>query len=196
MPQIQFTDMKVKNLKLPTSGQDTYFDKKSPGFGVRVSYGGTKSWFLKYVYNGKQRRINLGQYPAISLADARKRVLEIRHQLAVDKTDPSVQKKQDNDVLTLKKLIGFYIEMHAKVKKKSWQEDQRILNKYFILFHERKASEISKPEIRDLLQDIKKNHAGIMANRCLACIRKVYNFGVKNGYLDNNPAHLLDRPEV
>jgi len=186
--------MKVKSLKPPASGQKAYFDESTPGFGIRVSYGGSKSWLVKYVHNGKQRLLTLGQYPAISLAEAKKQYLKVKHELAVDKTDPAERKIQDQDVLTLKRLIDLYIEMHAKEKKKSWKEDQRALNKYFINFHQRTASEISKSEIVDLLQGIKKNNGGIMSNRCLACIRKVYNFGIKNGFLENNPAYMVDRP--
>lgn len=194
MSKIHLTDMKVKSLKPPTSGQKDYFDERTSGFGIRVSYGGAKSWFVKYVHDGKQRRKTLGQYPAISLADARKQCLSVKHQLAVDETDPAVQKSKDQKELTLLELINKFIEMHAKVKKKSWKEDQRILNKYFSSFHRRKAAEISKPEIRDLLQNIMKNNGGTMSNRCLASIRKVYNFGIQNGYIDNNPALFLDRP--
>ena len=60
MPQKKFTDRTISNLKPPKEGQDDYFDTATPGFGIRVSYGGSKSWFVKYVHKGRQRRMTLG----------------------------------------------------------------------------------------------------------------------------------------
>jgi len=121
-------------------------------------------------------------------------VLKYQHQITVEQTDPALQNKQYQDVLTLKKLNHLYIEMHAKEKKKSWKRDEQALNKYFSKYHQRKASDISKSEIVDLLQAIKKNNGPVMANRCLALIRKVYNFGIMNSFLENNPAHMVEMP--
>ena len=57
-------------------------------------------------------------------------------------------------------------------------------------------ADIDRMELVTRLQEIKKQNGGVMANRCLACVRKVYNWGFKNGYLPepHNPAHMVDRP--
>ncbi len=59
MPLRKFTDRTVTNLKPKDSKQVDYFDTATRGFGLRVSPGGTKSWFVKYVFDGKQRRDRL-----------------------------------------------------------------------------------------------------------------------------------------
>ena len=92
MPQIKFTDRKIANLKPKGQKQIDYFDEETRGFGLRVSPGGTKAWFLKYVYNGKQRRDRLGEYPAIGLADARKMTLDIKQKLAYE-IDPRAERE-------------------------------------------------------------------------------------------------------
>ena len=61
-------------------------------------------------------------------------------------------------------------------------------------FHDRKAGDIHRLEIHDRLQDIKRAHGGIMANRALACVRKAYSFGVRSGSVEGNPALLVDAP--
>src|SRR5580693_589337 len=63
------TDIAVRNLKPPERGQVTLTDDSLPGFGLRVSQGGTKSFVL--VHGKTRERVTIGQYPAISLADAR-----------------------------------------------------------------------------------------------------------------------------
>jgi hypothetical protein len=47
------------------------WDTVLQGFGVRVSPTGRKVWFVVVRPNGAPRRITIGTYPAISLAQAR-----------------------------------------------------------------------------------------------------------------------------
>jgi hypothetical protein len=42
-----------------------------PGLSLRVSYGGGKSWVFFYRHGGRHRRMTLGRYPAMELAEAR-----------------------------------------------------------------------------------------------------------------------------
>jgi len=70
------TEITVRNLKPPPKGQVAYMDDALPGFGVRVSEGGAKSFIL--VHGNDRRRVTIGRYPIISLAEARaeaKRIL-------------------------------------------------------------------------------------------------------------------------
>src|ERR1700730_15748434 len=65
MPVTHLTDVVVSRLK--TLG--TYFDKTTPAFAIRVGKN-RKTWF---VIRGRERlRTNIGTYPQMSLADARK----------------------------------------------------------------------------------------------------------------------------
>jgi len=42
---------------------------------------GVKTWLYVYAFDGKRRKMNLGQYPAISLEDARSRFEDARRQV-------------------------------------------------------------------------------------------------------------------
>ena len=196
MPRKNLTDRSVAALHPPKSGQVDVYDPKSSRFGIRLSYNGTRTWFVfdKDPQTGKRRRVTLGRYPEVKLADARTLALDHKHALTVEKRDPVAERKAHKEALTFKGLIDVYLEQHAKPKKRSWREDQRILNKYFIRWHDRHADGITRPEVVTILQDIKKNHGGVMANRALAAVRKMYSYAVRNGYLDDNPAKMVDRP--
>ena len=193
IPQIKFTDRKITSLKTPTKGQIDYFDKDLSGFALRVSYGGTRTWFLKYVSGGVQCRMTIGKYPIIGLADARKNALALKHDIASG-INPALALKLDRKALTFLGLAEIYIERHAKVKKRSWRGDQRILMKYCAPWHRRKAADVTRADVVELLHDISGGGAGIMANRVLACVRKLYNYGMKNGLAEANPAHMVDAP--
>ena len=61
----------VEYAKSPERGQAVYWDQKLPGFGLRVSCGGGKTWVYAYRHAGKMKWMKLGSYPGTSLADAR-----------------------------------------------------------------------------------------------------------------------------
>jgi hypothetical protein len=62
--QTNLTDVSVRSLKPPLKGQKIYFDSALPGFGIRVSYAGAKSWIV--VVGTQRRYITLARYPAVT----------------------------------------------------------------------------------------------------------------------------------
>src|SRR3984893_19327636 len=68
----KFTDRSLKAIKPPPRPkQFDYFDEILPGFGLRVSYNGRKSWIVLYRCNGVKRRLTLGRFDVVPLAEAR-----------------------------------------------------------------------------------------------------------------------------
>ncbi len=71
MPTRSLTAAAVERIKPPRDGQADHFDKGFPGLALRVSYGGAKAWVYFYRLHGKLRRLTLGRWPSMELADAR-----------------------------------------------------------------------------------------------------------------------------
>ena len=65
MPRIRFNGRTLKSLKAPVSGQLDYFDERIPGFGLRITSSGHRSWIVLYRHGGRLRRLTLGPYPAL-----------------------------------------------------------------------------------------------------------------------------------
>ena len=59
------------------------------GLYLLIQPSGSKLWRYKYRYMGKQKRLALGRYPDVGLAEARKRRDDARRQLEAG-TDPGV----------------------------------------------------------------------------------------------------------
>ncbi|MEP6786021.1 MAG: integrase family protein [Sphingomonadales bacterium] len=73
MPTVHLTDLSVKSLK-PSEKHVTYWSASTPGFGIRVGKR-SRTWT---VMRGRTReRVSIGQYPDISLADARREALRL-----------------------------------------------------------------------------------------------------------------------
>src|SRR4051812_42547466 len=73
MPTIKLTARTVETLKPPAAGRDEWWDSSLPGFGIRITDKGTRSWVLMYRMSGggSKRRMTLGTFPMLSLAEAR-----------------------------------------------------------------------------------------------------------------------------
>ncbi|MBX3662612.1 MAG: integrase family protein [Burkholderiales bacterium] len=72
MSVFKLTAARIAALPIPVLGQDFYRDSKQPGFGVRVSPGGTISFFAEGRVNGKTRRITIGPWPQLTVEEARR----------------------------------------------------------------------------------------------------------------------------
>lgn len=63
------------------------------GLYLNVTSTGTKSWLFMWVVDGKRREMGLGAYPAIGLAKARAKAVELREAVAAGR-DPIAEKRQ------------------------------------------------------------------------------------------------------
>src|SRR5262245_61268280 len=66
--RVKFTDRSLKAITPPPKPKQLdYFDASLPGFGLRVSYNGRKSWIVLYRCNGVKGRLTLGRFDVLSL---------------------------------------------------------------------------------------------------------------------------------
>ena len=209
MAQSRFTDMFIKSLK--AKGIEYQFREKADrreesGFGIRVFPNGAKHWIFVYSKNGKRRTMTLGHYPEMSLADARSEFQKVRVSARKEKQDPialrhaekaSIKSRKDEwlKAPTVAELVTQYIEKHAKRKKRSWQEDERVLKKDVIpVWGKCKAADIKKRDIQLLLESIVHRGAPVMANNTFKIVRKMFNWAAKNDIISLSPATGIDLP--
>jgi len=200
---MKFSDKFIFNLK-PKAKQ--YYKREAEGFAIRVLPSGVKTWLFIYTITGKRRQMNLGDYPDISLAKAKERLIDVR-QAFKDGKDPQevgfewhrnperdrreAAKKAEAESKdpTVKKLAQEYIEKHAKVNKResSAKEDQRILDKDVLpVWGERKAKDIRKRDVVLLLEEVAKRGPALTHN-VFKLVRKMFNFAVSRDILEFTP---------
>ncbi|MCZ6873512.1 MAG: integrase arm-type DNA-binding domain-containing protein [bacterium] len=194
MPKVTLTTRWVASVKPPPTGRIDYFDTKQPGIGLRVASSGHKTWFIMYRSGRRLRRLTLGPYPAISLADARNQALDARHAVAKGE-DPAVHKQASRGAPPLAEVAEQYIEKYARVHKKSWRDDARLLQKEVIPhWGKRKARDIARRDVLALLDGIVERGAPIQANRVLALVRKLFNWAISRDLLEYNPCYQVKAP--
>ncbi len=191
---IRFTVRSIEGIKPPATGQKDWWDASLPGFGLRVSAAGRKSWVVMYRYAGVKRRLTLGAYPALPLASAREKAADVLRAVAHG-ADPAAAKKADRKAETFADLAEEYLERHAKPKKRSWRKDERTIARDLNpRFGRMKASAVARRGVIKLLDDICERGAPIQANRTLEILRKIYNWGVGREIVPTNPCVGIERP--
>ncbi len=192
--RVKMTAQFVESVKAPDRGQMDYWDERTPGLGLRISQGGKRAWTVFYRIGGRMRRLTLGPYPSLSLADARRMAAsslrEVHHG-----NDPATAKREARAAETFGQLAELYLERHAKVEKRSWPEDERIIERELLpAWKNRKAGEIRRSDVIDLLDHIVERGAPVQANRTKALISKIFNFGIRRGLVEANPAYGIGNP--
>ncbi|MCX5888447.1 MAG: integrase arm-type DNA-binding domain-containing protein [Deltaproteobacteria bacterium] len=174
----KLTDFQIKNLK---AKDKRYTEWGERGFGVRVTPNGVKTFIFKYRFDGKVRWMTLGIYPQMTLADAHEAHGDAWKVLRQG-IDPGAQAIEDREVErqapTVAYLASKYLEEWAMPRKRSWKTDKRILEKDVLPeWGRRKVRDITRRDVKDLLRKV-LDRGGIMANRTLALIRKMFNYAV------------------
>jgi integrase len=180
------SDKTIASLK-PTSKRYEIRDAHLPGFGVRVSPTGRKSLFVAYRYGTEQRRMALGRYPRVTLAQAREKALDaLRH---VDEgIDPARVHRVKSHLICA--VVDEFIEKYAKVKTKGWKATHSLLLREVVgPFGQRDIRKLQRSDIIGILDDMVARGANAQANRFLAHIRKMLNWCVERGIVESSPAN-------
>lgn len=193
MPRVRMTDRWVKTVRPDPARQIDYWDEKLPCFSLRVTPEGKKSWTVYYRFHKRKRRFSIGKESSVSLADARIRARAVLADVAAGK-DPAAEKLFAQRSKTFAELAKEFIDKHAK-KRKSWRNYAWMMNKHLLpKWRHVKAADISRPDVRALVEAIADGGAPVLANRVLALASSVFSFAVSRDWRPDNPCEGIARP--
>lgn len=188
------TDTALRNAKPGPKARRIY---DSGGLYVEVAPAGGKWFRFKYHFGGKERRLSLGVYPDVSLAQARERRDEARRLLA-EGMDPSTTRKaakaeQQAQAETFELVAR---QWHEKFTP-SWTPGHaaRILTSLaqdaFPWLGHRPIREILPPEILSVARRVEARGAIETAHRLVGNIGMVFRYAVASGLADSDPTRDL-----
>lgn len=193
------TDTKIKSLK---PKEKPYKTGDAHGLYIYVSPSGGKYWRQKYRINGREKLLTHGEYPFISLQEARQLRDRAREQLSKG-LDPGVEKKasKESKLNTFESVARDWHNTMAP----SWSENhiQKVIvsleKDIFPELGNCPISEIQAPEIKYTLKRIEKRGSYEQANRVAQRVNSVFRFALSSGLIEYNPAQtirdVLKKPE-
>ena len=171
-------------------------DPALSGLYLVIQPSGVKSWALRYRFAGKPKKLTLGRWPVMGLADARAAASEAIE--AVDHgSDPSAAKKRSKAAQMeaqlserdkVKTLVGQFGKRHLSTLK-SGETVKRELNRHVVaVWGERDIHDIAKRDVIDLLDSIADSGRVVTANRVRAYLNKFLNWCAERDIIDQSPA--------
>ena len=165
------------------------------GLYPEVVPSGSRYWRMKYRFNGKEKRMAFGVYPAVSLAQARALRDEAKKKLA-EGIDPSFAKKEEKlvrDVRLHNTFQAVALEWHG-TKVSRWSEGYasdiiEAFNKdIFPYIGQRPVNEIKPLILLNVLRRMESRGATEKAKKVRQRCSEVFRYAIVAGRAEYNPA--------
>jgi len=209
MPKQNLTDRTLKSLeRKPAAKGKTrdHMDSVVPGFGVRVSETGRRTFILVARYPGSKNpaRRALGEYGALTLEKARDKAREwidlIRR--GIDPADEqerqrlAEQRKRENSFAAVAEAFIAYIK---RQKLRTGDTMARNLRQTFVQrWASRSITEINSHDIRRVIREAVERGSTYQAFHDFALIRRLFNWaiGTDEYGLESNPCDRLNTKDM
>lgn len=211
--KFSFTVASLAALKPPvpppgkTEARAYVYDTRCPGLACCITSTGLKTFYVYRKLDGRPVRVRLGGME-ISIEQARTLATKANAQIASG-INPQAAKTAGRSELTLGDAFERYLEEHAKVHKRTWDEDRRTFDRHLSGLKARRLSQITKATVTSLHTKIGKgpneytitgpkgktfkkkypNGSPVAANRVVELVRAVYAWAIEQGiFKGENPA--------
>lgn len=158
------------------------------GLYLRVNSSNAKSWSFMWNYAGKRKELGLGAYPAITLADARRKAVLCREAVA-NGNDPNPNASKQAEP-TFSECSTFFLDTMEQQwsNKKHRQQWRNTLEQYCKPFNNKRVSQVSLEDVLGVLTKIWKEKPET-ASRLRGRIERILNYAKVRGWRrDENPA--------
>jgi integrase len=174
---VNFTKAELESITPPASGRDTYRDDGQDYLYLFVTPTKKVFYFVRW-YKGKTEQIRMGNFPEMTVAIARKKAQENAGEVAQGR-DPAQERRADRAVLTFGDLFARYMVDYATPHKRTAKQDQENYDRHVRdPWKARRVDEVTPAMVTRLHNRLTESSGPILANRILALVRGVFNWGV------------------
>lgn len=198
------TQKEITGLKAKSSAYYAWDDSGARGtgsLGVKVNPSKTKIFYFRYYKDGKRNFISMGEFPTLSLSEAREKAKEFglmlkqgidpKEHIEAVKSEKEKTKRDEARKGTLEQLFKAYTAQMAKDGKRTHKQVLESLerNTYPHINKTTKAKDVTTHEFMLVLADMIKRGAVTQSNRVRSYLMAAYNYGL---FHDNDPANFID----
>jgi integrase len=194
MPIIKMTAASLARLKPPAAGQVDFFDHSYPGLALRVSAGDVRSWTYFGRVHGKLKRATLGRFPAMSLAQARRKAGEIAEAMAAG-IDPAAAKREmrlnRDDVASV---VEQWL-VRDQARNRSAKHVRQALQRHVLpRWRGRPIASVSRRDVLDLTDDVGDTAGPAAARNIHALLHRLFRWAAQREIVPASPMADLSLP--
>jgi len=181
---MHLTDIAIKALRID-NGQRDFADDAIPGLALRVGKR-AKTFMLVVGVDASRRRIKIGRYPDVKLADARSKA-----RVLIGES----QGKQDESTITFQMAFERFIDLHLKTKNKpsTAEETERLIRRHLLpKLGKLQLETITKQKVTSIIDGLISTPAECA--HAFTAGRTFLRFCEKRGYLSRSPMNGLEAP--
>jgi integrase len=195
---MKFTKATVAALQLLAGKKDHIeFDEATPGFGVRIREGGSRTWVAQIRVDGQTRRLAIGSVAQIELEAARTAARKFFAEATLG-GDPikARQEARTRAATTVGAVIEKFLKAREHLRANSVRANERYLRRYFLPLHSRPIDSVTRREIAALVSDLAAKHGKVAAARARSALSAFYGWALKEGIAtgESNPVTLTNDP--
>jgi integrase len=215
------TELALQKMKpAPPGKRKVVWDAREPGFAVRVTDKGKRTFVMVRRFAGKTHPEYraIGEYGAISLDQARATARKWNELLAAGK-DPAVESEREEeekrrerarlDADTVDAVFDLFVRHHL-AKLRSGKDVEAVMRRWLLpmstprrgnrekptpVWDGRPITSIVRKDVIDVVYRLHDSGSPISANRLLAYIKTFFSFAVQRAKIDASPAALVKKPE-
>lgn len=201
----------VKQIEAAQPGDKDVFLMDGEGLQLRIYPSGKRAWQFRYQFDGKRRVMPLGSYEHVTLKEARTKAAEARKHLdggicplTHAKTEAEAQARQEEAARIereSRRIFGAtvqeWFELSLSSRKDGGKETQRTFAKD-VLPHlaNKELGAISKADLLNILDRIKKRGAKVLANHIFGDLRQFFNWCEARDLITKHPLRGLKKTDV
>jgi integrase len=195
------TDTAIKRAKHNESRDYKMAD--SGGLFLFVTKAGGKLWRWKYRFEGQEKKMSFGQYPAVTLVEVRALHAAARR-LLVSGVDPMAERKAEKKAV--RGSDGLPFRVVASKWHEHWQDGNsphhvkatwsRLESNVFLALGSRPIGEIEAPQIVAMVKAIQDRGKLDIAKRALETTGQIFRYAVAHGLAQRNPASEIKPGDI
>ncbi|GHV50486.1 integrase [Synergistales bacterium] len=180
------TELQVKSAK---PSNKPYMLRDDRGLYLEVAASGTKSWRMRYWIDKKEYKKSLGQYPLVSLKDAREKRDRIRLQI-LDGEDPAAKPEREPNAPTFAEVWAEWMEkkVEAALSPAYAQDLKERSNNHLLPFiGNMKIADVTSVDVLRVVRRIEALGHAHMAHRVCQICGQVFRYGIASGLCQGDP---------
>jgi integrase len=200
MPIVKLNARNITTLKAVGGVRTDYRDELLPGFFLRVTPQGTRTFGIVYTTrDGRLRRCTLGPVGPLGLSQARAQAKRLRGAVAQGEDphgDRMTARRQKLTASTVDDLVEAFLSSKDAQgwRPKTRQEFARILRVEVVpALGQLKPDEVKRGEVRALVDRL-SDRAPVMANRVFEVTRRLYTWAIGKDLVETSPCVGLSKP--